>query len=105
MQKAHMDLDLFLTPPPSLPGSGGLSGNYYGTPRPVHIGPESPPITYQEHRNLLRKFRTRSKSLSNLEKAADEGDDSEEDCGLAGRCPSDRLLRKTTWVTEFIPRS
>lgn len=61
-----------------------ISGNYYGTPRPVHIGPESPPITYQEHRNLLRNFRTRSKSLSNLEKAVEEGDNSEEDSGLSG---------------------
>uniref|UniRef100_A0A3Q3FD64 MAGI family member, X-linked b n=1 Tax=Labrus bergylta TaxID=56723 RepID=A0A3Q3FD64_9LABR len=57
--------------------------NYYGTPRPVHISPESPPITYQEHRNLLRNFRTRSKSLSNLEKAAEEGENSEEDLGLS----------------------
>ncbi|XP_072538442.1 membrane-associated guanylate kinase, WW and PDZ domain-containing protein 3 [Salminus brasiliensis] len=64
--------------------SGKFKGNYYGTPRPVHIGPESPPITYQEHRNLLRKFRTRSKSLSNLEKAAEEGYNSEEDSGLSG---------------------
>ncbi|KAI4897960.1 hypothetical protein NFI96_005077, partial [Prochilodus magdalenae] len=63
--------------------SGKFKGNYYGTPRPVHIGPESPPITYQEHRNLLRKFRTRSKSLSNLEKAAEEGYNSEEDSGLS----------------------
>ncbi|XP_026009243.1 membrane-associated guanylate kinase, WW and PDZ domain-containing protein 1 isoform X3 [Astatotilapia calliptera] len=62
--------------------SGKFKGNYYGTPRPVHIGPESPPITYQEHRNLLRNFRTRSKSLSNLEKAVEEGDNSEEDSGL-----------------------
>lgn len=62
-----------------------ITGNYYGTPRPVHIGPESPPITYQEHRNLLRNFRTRSKSLSNLEKAVEEGDNSEEDSGLTGR--------------------
>lgn len=61
-----------------------ITGNYYGTPRPVHIGPESPPITYQEHRNLLRNFRTRSKSLSNLEKAVEEGDNSEEDSGLSG---------------------
>lgn len=61
-----------------------LTGNYYGTPRPVHIGPDSPPITYQEHRNLLRNFRTRSKSLSNLEKAVEEGDNSEEDSGLSG---------------------
>ncbi|XP_039528092.1 membrane-associated guanylate kinase, WW and PDZ domain-containing protein 1 isoform X2 [Pimephales promelas] len=64
--------------------SGKFKGNYYGTPRPVHIGPESPPITYQEHRNLLRNFRTRSKSLSNLEKAGEEGDNSEEDSGLSG---------------------
>ncbi|XP_044067183.1 membrane-associated guanylate kinase, WW and PDZ domain-containing protein 3 isoform X2 [Siniperca chuatsi] len=63
--------------------SGKFKGNYYGTPRPVHIGPESPPITYQEHRNLLRNFRTRSKSLSNLEKAVEEGDNSEEDSGLS----------------------
>ncbi|KAL6118967.1 uncharacterized protein ACO6RY_03640 [Pungitius sinensis] len=61
--------------------SGKFKGNYYGTPRPVHIGLESPPITYQEHRNLLRNFRTRSKSLSNLEKAVEEGDNSEEDGG------------------------
>uniref|UniRef100_A0A3B5QB53 Membrane-associated guanylate kinase, WW and PDZ domain-containing protein 2-like n=2 Tax=Xiphophorus maculatus TaxID=8083 RepID=A0A3B5QB53_XIPMA len=61
--------------------SGKFKGNYYGTPRPVHIGPESPPISYQEHRNLLRNFRTRSKSLSNLEKAADEGRNSEDDLG------------------------
>ncbi|XP_068454306.1 membrane-associated guanylate kinase, WW and PDZ domain-containing protein 3-like isoform X3 [Clinocottus analis] len=64
--------------------SGKFKGNYYGTPRPVHIGLESPPITYQEHRNLLRNFRTRSKSLSNLEKAVEEGDNSEEDSGLSG---------------------
>ncbi|XP_057213008.1 membrane-associated guanylate kinase, WW and PDZ domain-containing protein 2 isoform X3 [Triplophysa rosa] len=63
--------------------SGKFKGNYYGTPRPVHINPDSPPITYQEHRNLLRKFRTRSKSLSNLEKAGEEGDNSEEDSGLS----------------------
>ncbi|XP_016397767.1 membrane-associated guanylate kinase, WW and PDZ domain-containing protein 1 isoform X1 [Sinocyclocheilus rhinocerous] len=63
--------------------SGKFKGNYYGTPRPVHIGPDSPPITYQEHRNLLRNFRTRSKSLSNLEKAVEEGDNSEEDSGLS----------------------
>ncbi|XP_078806123.1 membrane-associated guanylate kinase, WW and PDZ domain-containing protein 3 isoform X3 [Oryzias latipes] len=62
--------------------SGKFQGNYYGTPRPVHISPESPPIKYQEHRNLLRNFRTRSKSLSNLEKAVEE--DSEEDGGLSG---------------------
>uniref|UniRef100_W5NC44 MAGI family member, X-linked a n=1 Tax=Lepisosteus oculatus TaxID=7918 RepID=W5NC44_LEPOC len=64
--------------------SGKFKGNYYGTPRPVHIGPESPPITYQEHRNLLRNFRTRSKSLSNLEKTGEEGENSEEDSGLSG---------------------
>uniref|UniRef100_A0AAV2M068 Guanylate kinase-like domain-containing protein n=1 Tax=Knipowitschia caucasica TaxID=637954 RepID=A0AAV2M068_KNICA len=58
--------------------SGKFKGNYYGTPRPVHISADSPPITYQEHRNLLRNFRTRSKSLSNLEKTVDE-DNSEED--------------------------
>ncbi|XP_074538254.1 membrane-associated guanylate kinase, WW and PDZ domain-containing protein 3 isoform X2 [Halichoeres trimaculatus] len=63
--------------------SGKFKGNYYGTPRPVHISPESPPITYQEHRNLLKNFRTRSKSLSNLEKAAEE-EHSEEDSGLSG---------------------
>ncbi|XP_040902407.1 membrane-associated guanylate kinase, WW and PDZ domain-containing protein 3 [Toxotes jaculatrix] len=64
--------------------SGKFKGNYYGTPRPVHISPESPPITYQEHRNLLRNFRTRSKSLSNLEKAAEDGENSEDDSGLSG---------------------
>ncbi|XP_066500148.1 membrane-associated guanylate kinase, WW and PDZ domain-containing protein 3 [Hoplias malabaricus] len=64
--------------------SGKFKGNYYGTPRPVHISPESPPITYQEHRNLLRKFRTRSKSLSHLEKTGEEGYNSEEDSGLSG---------------------
>ncbi|XP_053279974.1 LOW QUALITY PROTEIN: membrane-associated guanylate kinase, WW and PDZ domain-containing protein 1 [Pleuronectes platessa] len=64
--------------------SGKFKGNYYGTPRPVHISSDSPPITYQEHRNLLRKFRTRSKSLSNLEKAGEEGDNSEDDSGLSG---------------------
>uniref|UniRef100_UPI0037E8CFFD membrane-associated guanylate kinase, WW and PDZ domain-containing protein 3 n=1 Tax=Semicossyphus pulcher TaxID=241346 RepID=UPI0037E8CFFD len=63
--------------------SGKFKGNYYGTPRPVHISAETPPITYQEHRNLLRNFRTRSKSLSNLEKAAEEGENSEEDSGLS----------------------
>eukprot|EP00066_Takifugu_rubripes_P011814 XP_011601080.1 PREDICTED: PDZ domain-containing protein MAGIX [Takifugu rubripes] len=62
--------------------SGKFKGNYYGTPRPVHVSADSPPITYQEHRNLLRNFRTRSKSLSNLEKAAEEGDNSEEDSGF-----------------------
>lgn len=60
-----------------------VSGNYYGTPRPVHISAESPPITYQEHRNLLRNFRKRSRSLSNLEKTAEE-ENSEEDSGLSG---------------------
>ncbi|XP_029290782.1 LOW QUALITY PROTEIN: membrane-associated guanylate kinase, WW and PDZ domain-containing protein 2-like [Cottoperca gobio] len=64
--------------------SGKFKGNYYGTPRPVHISVESPPITYQEHRNLLRNFRTRSKSLSNLEKAAEDGENSEDDSGLSG---------------------
>ncbi|XP_078025961.1 membrane-associated guanylate kinase, WW and PDZ domain-containing protein 3 [Epinephelus lanceolatus] len=64
--------------------SGKFKGNYYGTPRPVHISAESPPITYQEHRNLLRNFRTRSKSLSNLEKAAEDGENSEDDSGLSG---------------------
>lgn len=62
-----------------------VSGNYYGTPRPVHITAESPPITYQEHRNLLRNFRTRSKSLNNLEKAAVEAENSEDDSGLSGK--------------------
>uniref|UniRef100_A0A3B5AS60 Membrane-associated guanylate kinase, WW and PDZ domain-containing protein 2-like n=1 Tax=Stegastes partitus TaxID=144197 RepID=A0A3B5AS60_9TELE len=57
--------------------------NYYGTPRPVHISAESPPITYQEHRNLLRNFRTRSKSLSNLEKTAEDGINGEDDSGLS----------------------
>lgn len=47
----------------------------------MHVSADSPPITYQEHRNLLRNFRTRSKSLSNLEKAAEEGDNSEDDSG------------------------
>ncbi|XP_032377348.1 membrane-associated guanylate kinase, WW and PDZ domain-containing protein 1 isoform X3 [Etheostoma spectabile] len=64
--------------------SGKFKGNYYGTPRPVHISAESPPITYQEHRNLLRNFRTRSKSLSNLEKPAEDGENSEDDSGLSG---------------------
>ncbi|KAM9476113.1 membrane-associated guanylate kinase, WW and PDZ domain-containing protein 3 [Clarias gariepinus] len=64
--------------------SGKFKGNYYGTPRPIHIGPDSPPITYQEHRKLLRNFRTRSKSLSNLEKAVEEGYNSEGDSGLSG---------------------
>lgn len=62
-----------------------ISGNYYGTPRPIHVSTESPPITYQEHRNLLRNFRTRSKSLSNLEKTA-EDENSEDDSGLSGKC-------------------
>ncbi|XP_039655959.1 membrane-associated guanylate kinase, WW and PDZ domain-containing protein 2 isoform X2 [Perca fluviatilis] len=66
------------------PLSFSVSGNYYGTPRPVHISAESPPITYQEHRNLLRNFRTRSKSLSNLEKPAEDGENSEDDSGLSG---------------------
>lgn len=73
--------NLFVLPPSTL-------GNYYGTPRPVHVSAESPPITYQEHRNLLRNFRTRSKSLSNLEKAAGEGLHSEDDAGLPGKCYS-----------------
>ncbi|XP_024914815.1 membrane-associated guanylate kinase, WW and PDZ domain-containing protein 1 [Cynoglossus semilaevis] len=63
--------------------SGKFKGNYYGTPRPVHISPESRPITYQEHRNLLRNFCTRSKSLSNLEKTLDGGENSEDDSGLS----------------------
>ncbi|XP_053704848.1 membrane-associated guanylate kinase, WW and PDZ domain-containing protein 1 isoform X3 [Synchiropus splendidus] len=79
--------------------SGKFKGNYYGTPRPVHIGPESPPITYQEHRNLLRNFRTRSKSLSNLEKAVEEGDASEEDSGLSGSAgvPPNKLPPLQSW--------
>ncbi|MCJ8735286.1 hypothetical protein PDJAM_G00245110 [Pangasius djambal] len=64
--------------------SGKFKGNYYGTPRPIHIGPDSPPITYQEHCKLLRNFRKRSKSLSNLEKVAEEGYNSEGDSGLSG---------------------
>ncbi|KAK7878442.1 hypothetical protein WMY93_030979, partial [Mugilogobius chulae] len=64
---------------------GGVWRNYYGTPRPVHISSDSPPITYQEHRNLLRNFRTRSKSLSNLEKTGDD-DNSEEDSGCQAIC-------------------
>nr|XP_057907612.1 membrane-associated guanylate kinase, WW and PDZ domain-containing protein 1 isoform X2 [Doryrhamphus excisus] len=70
--------------------SGKFKGNYYGTPRPVHISPESPPITYQEHRNLLRNFRTRSKSLNNLEKSAVEVENGEDDLGFSGghRSPS-----------------
>ncbi|XP_045552058.1 membrane-associated guanylate kinase, WW and PDZ domain-containing protein 3 [Salmo salar] len=83
--------------------SGKFKGNYYGTPRPVHIGPESPPITYQEHCNLLRNFRTRSKSLSNLEKATEEEENSEEVSGLSGRFTKDRPLpRKTIWVTNLL---
>ncbi|CAM9288005.1 unnamed protein product [Lampetra planeri] len=80
--------------------SGKFKGNYYGTPRPVHIGPESPPITYQEHRNLLRNFRTRSKSLSNLEKAVEEGDNSEEDSGLSAGsagAPPTTLALSQSW--------
>ncbi|AWP09946.1 putative membrane-associated guanylate kinase WW and PDZ domain-containing protein 1-like [Scophthalmus maximus] len=79
--------------------SGKFKGNYYGTPRPVHIGPESPPITYQEHRNLLRNFRTRSKSLSNLEKAVEEADNSEEDSGLSGSAgaPPTTLALSQSW--------
>ncbi|XP_029974738.1 membrane-associated guanylate kinase, WW and PDZ domain-containing protein 1 [Salarias fasciatus] len=80
--------------------SGKFKGNYYGTPRPVHIGPESPPITYQEHRNLLRNFRTRSKSLSNLEKAVEEGDNSEEDSGLSAgsaKAPPTTLPLSQSW--------
>ncbi|XP_061626778.1 membrane-associated guanylate kinase, WW and PDZ domain-containing protein 1 isoform X2 [Phyllopteryx taeniolatus] len=64
--------------------SGKFKGNYYGTPRPVHISTESPPITYQEHRKLLRTFRTRSKSLSNLEKAVAEAEHGDDDLGLPG---------------------
>ncbi|XP_041129164.1 membrane-associated guanylate kinase, WW and PDZ domain-containing protein 3-like isoform X3 [Polyodon spathula] len=65
--------------------SGKFKGNYYGTPRPVHIGEDSPPISYQEHRNLLQKYSTRSKSLSNLEKVGEDEDCSEEgDSGLSG---------------------
>ncbi|XP_028850253.1 membrane-associated guanylate kinase, WW and PDZ domain-containing protein 1 isoform X2 [Denticeps clupeoides] len=83
--------------------SGKFKGNYYGTPRPVHIGPDSPPITYQEHRNLLRNFRTRSKSLSNLEKAVEEGENSEEDSGLsagsagASSAPTTVLSPSQSW--------
>ncbi|XP_027131422.1 membrane-associated guanylate kinase, WW and PDZ domain-containing protein 1 isoform X2 [Larimichthys crocea] len=77
--------------------SGKFKGNYYGTPRPVHIGPESPPITYQEHRNLLRNFRTRSKSLSNLEKAVEEGDNSEEDSGLSAGAPPTTITLSQSW--------
>ncbi|KAF4072256.1 hypothetical protein AMELA_G00260990 [Ameiurus melas] len=79
--------------------SGKFKGNYYGTPRPVHIGPESPPITYQEHRNLLRNFRTRSKSLSNLEKAVEEGDNSEEDSGLSAGSAGASSVPTTTIVS------
>ncbi|XP_017323989.2 membrane-associated guanylate kinase, WW and PDZ domain-containing protein 1 isoform X2 [Ictalurus punctatus] len=79
--------------------SGKFKGNYYGTPRPVHIGPESPPITYQEHRNLLRNFRTRSKSLSNLEKAVEEGDNSEEDSGLSAGSAGASSAPTTTIVS------
>ncbi|KAL7828390.1 hypothetical protein SRHO_G00320240 [Serrasalmus rhombeus] len=79
--------------------SGKFKGNYYGTPRPVHIGPESPPITYQEHRNLLRNFRTRSKSLSNLEKAVEEGDNSEEDSGLSAGSAGASSAPPTTIVS------
>lgn len=76
--------------------SGKFKGNYYGTPRPVHIGPESPPITYQEHRNLLRNFRTRSKSLSNLEKAGEE-DNSEEDTNNMAVAPPTTLPLSKSW--------
>ncbi|XP_058873092.1 membrane-associated guanylate kinase, WW and PDZ domain-containing protein 2-like [Acipenser ruthenus] len=63
--------------------SGMFKGNYYGTPRPLQIGQDSPPISYQEHRTLLQKFNTRSKSLSNLEKVGEDEDRSEEgDSGL-----------------------
>ncbi|XP_068588203.1 membrane-associated guanylate kinase, WW and PDZ domain-containing protein 3 isoform X3 [Cebidichthys violaceus] len=77
--------------------SGKFKGNYYGTPRPVHIGPESPPITYQEHRNLLRNFRTRSKSLSNLEKAVEEGDNSEEETAGSAGVPPTILPLSQSW--------
>ncbi|CAB1421594.1 unnamed protein product [Pleuronectes platessa] len=77
--------------------SGKFKGNYYGTPRPVHISSDSPPITYQEHRNLLRKFRTRSKSLSNLEKAGEEGDNSEDDSGLSEQKSCTVCLRSDDW--------
>ncbi|MGH0134459.1 UNVERIFIED_CONTAM: hypothetical protein FKN15_013547 [Acipenser sinensis] len=60
--------------------SGKFKGNYYGTPRPLHIGQDSPPISYQEHRTLLQKFNTRSKSLSNLEKVGEDED------GITGGC-------------------
>ncbi|RXM97889.1 Membrane-associated guanylate kinase, WW and PDZ domain-containing protein 2 [Acipenser ruthenus] len=62
---------LLLPPPPPPPAAA-----HYGTPRPVHIGEDSPPISYQEHRNLLQKFNTRSKSLSNLEKVGEDEDGS-----------------------------
>ncbi|RXM27603.1 Membrane-associated guanylate kinase, WW and PDZ domain-containing protein 1 [Acipenser ruthenus] len=69
--------------------SGMFKGNYYGTPRPLQIGQDSPPISYQEHRTLLQKFNTRSKSLSNLEKVGEDEDRSEEgDSGL----PADILV-------------
>ncbi|XP_055366061.1 membrane-associated guanylate kinase, WW and PDZ domain-containing protein 2 isoform X5 [Betta splendens] len=64
--------------------SGKFKGNYYGTPRPIHVSADTPPITYQEHRNLLRNFRTRSKSLSNLEKTAEDGAHTEDGPGLSG---------------------
>ncbi|XP_077370259.1 membrane-associated guanylate kinase, WW and PDZ domain-containing protein 3 isoform X1 [Festucalex cinctus] len=86
--------------------SGKFKGNYYGTPRPVHISPDSPPITYQEHRNLLRNFRTRSKSLSNLEKTVEE-DNSEEDSGLSGGsagAPPTTLSASQSWG-ESLARS
>ncbi|KAF7649415.1 hypothetical protein LDENG_00141560 [Lucifuga dentata] len=82
--------------------SGKFKGNYYGTPRPVHIGPESPPITYQEHRNLLRNFRTRSKSLSNLEKAMEEGENSEEDSGLSAGAPPTTLPLSKSWESAAV---
>ncbi|XP_077473373.1 membrane-associated guanylate kinase, WW and PDZ domain-containing protein 3-like isoform X2 [Stigmatopora argus] len=56
--------------------SGKFAGNYYGTPRPVHVGAENQPVSYAQHRQLLRKFRARSKSLSNLEKGGPGGADS-----------------------------
>ncbi|XP_041859806.1 membrane-associated guanylate kinase, WW and PDZ domain-containing protein 1 [Melanotaenia boesemani] len=84
--------------------SGKFKGNYYGTPRPVHIGPESPPITYQEHRNLLRNFRTRSKSLSNLEKAVEEGDNSEEDNGLSAGATPTALPPSQSWESAVRSR-
>ncbi|XP_035377768.1 LOW QUALITY PROTEIN: membrane-associated guanylate kinase, WW and PDZ domain-containing protein 1 [Electrophorus electricus] len=79
--------------------SGKFKGNYYGTPRPVHIGPDSPPITYQEHRNLLRNFRTRSKSLSNLEKAMEECENSEEDSGLSAGSAGASSVPPTTIIS------